>query len=185
MKIRRAKAADITALAALEQKHLLDELAADKRDNSLQGQSFTQADLTTLVNQHWVVVAEVEGEIIGYVIAGRWSFFKQWPIYRNLLNRLPRLDYERAKLTEKNCCQYGPIWINSSHRGQGIFEALVALLKKLVANELSYMLTFIAEDNGGSFAAHTRKGGMQVIDYISFDGRDYYLLVLPTSESYF
>lgn len=185
MNIRRAKTSDIAALAALEQQHLQDELAADKRDNSLQGQSFSQADLTTLVNQHWVVVAEVEGEIMGYVIAGRWSFFKQWPIYRNLLNRLPRLEYERAKLTEKNCCQYGPIWIDSRHRGKGIFESLVAFVKKQVGNELAYMLTFIAEDNVGSFAAHTRKGGMQVVDYISFDGRDYYLLVLPTSECYF
>ncbi|MGS0680223.1 N-acetyltransferase family protein [Shewanella sp. 125m-7] len=185
MNIRRATSADIATLVALEQTHLQDELVVDKRDNSLEGQSFTQADLTTLVNQHWVVVAEVEGAIVGYVIAGRWSFFKQWPIYRNLLNRLPRLDYERAKLTEKNCCQYGPIWIDSRHRGQGIFEALVAFIKKRVANELPYMLTFIAEDNAGSFAAHTRKGGMQVVDYISYDGRDYYLLVLPTSESFF
>ncbi|GIU07180.1 MULTISPECIES: GNAT family N-acetyltransferase [unclassified Shewanella] len=185
MKIRRAKASDITALVALEQTHLQDELVAEQRDNSLQGQSFTQADLTTLVNQHWVVVAEVEDTIVGYVIAGRWSFFKQWPIYRNLLNRLPRLDYDRAKLTENNCCQYGPIWIDSRHRGQGIFEALVAFVKKQVGNELPYMLTFIAEDNAGSFAAHTRKGGMQVVDYISFDERDYYLLVLPTSDSFF
>lgn len=185
MNIRRAKIADIAALVALEQMHLQDELAADKRDNSFEGQSFSKADFTTLIGQHWVVVAEVDAEIIGYVIAGKWSFFKQWPIYRNLLNRLPKLDYERAKLTESNCCQYGPIWIAKQHRGQGIFEAMVAFLKKQVGSELSYMLTFIAEDNQGSFAAHTRKAGMQVVDYISFDGRDYYLLVLPTNESFF
>ena len=185
MKIRRANIADVTALAALEKMHLQDELAADKRDNSFEGQSFSAADFTTLINQHWVIVAEVDTTIVGYVIAGRWSFFKQWPIYRNLLSRLPKLDYERARLTENNCCQYGPIWIASQHRGQGIFEALVGFLKKQVSNELPYMLTFIAEDNQGSFAAHTRKADMQVVDYISFDGRDYYLLVLPTSESFF
>ncbi|MCL1145705.1 GNAT family N-acetyltransferase [Shewanella marinintestina] len=185
MNIRRAKISDIATLVSLEQNHLQDELNAEQRNSSLQGQSFNQADFSALVNQHWVVVAEIDGAIIGYVIAGRWSFFKQWPIYRNLLNRLPKLDYERAKLSEKNSCQYGPIWIDSAHRGQGIFEALVTFLKKQVGNELPYMLTFIAEDNGGSFAAHTRKAGMQVVDYISFDERDYYLLVLPTNDSFF
>ena len=185
MNIRRAQIADAAALAALEQAHVQDELSTEQKGNALEGQSFSKADFTILINQHWVVVAEVESVIVGYVIAGRWSFFKQWPIYRNLLNRLPRLDYERAKLSEQNCCQYGPIWIDSHHRGKGIFEALVTFLKKQVGNELSYMLTFIAEDNQGSFAAHTRKAGMQVVDYISFDGRDYYLLVLPTNESFF
>lgn len=184
-KIRLATMQDVAALAALEQSQQQDELAIEQRNNSLAGQSFNQSDLTSLVKQHWVVVAELDGDIIGYVIAGRWSFFKQWPIYRNLLNRLPRIDYEKAKLTENNCCQYGPIWIASEHRGQGIFEALVQFVKKSVAKELPYMVTFIAEDNAGSFAAHTRKGGMQVIDFISFEERDYYLLVLPTSDSFF
>ncbi|MFT5790500.1 MAG: L-amino acid N-acyltransferase YncA [Shewanella sp.] len=183
--IRLATPEDVLSLAALEQSQLQDELSIEQRNNSLAGQSFSEADLACLVTQHWVVVAELDGQIIGYVIAGRWAFFKQWPIYRNLLNRLPRIDYDRAKLTQANCCQYGPIWIATDYRGQGIFEALVQFLRKAVAKELPYMLTFIAEDNAGSFAAHTRKGGMQVVDFISFDERDYYLLVLPTTDSFF
>ena len=183
--IRLASEQDISTLARLEQSQLQDELAIGQRNNSFAGQSFSKADLTQLLNQHWLVVAELDAEIVGYVIAGRWSFFKQWPIYRNLLNRLPRIDYEKAKLTERNCCQYGPIWIASEHRGQGIFEALVQFIKKAVAKEMPYMLTFIAEDNLGSFAAHTRKANMQVVDFISFDERDYYLLVLPTSDCFF
>ena len=185
IKIRLATVQDVATLARLESTQLQDELVVEQRNNSLSGQSFSKVDLTCLITQHWVVVAELNGDIIGYVIAGRWSFFKQWPIYRNLLNRLPRIDYEKAKLTEKNCCQYGPIWIASEHRGQGIFEALVLFVRKAAAKELPYMLTFIAEENAGSFAAHTRKGGMQVVDFISFDERDYYLLVLATSDSFF
>ncbi|PKH56280.1 GNAT family N-acetyltransferase [Shewanella sp. Choline-02u-19] len=185
MNIRLATLEDVLPLAALEQSQLQDELSIEQRNSSLDGQSFSQADLTCLVTQHWVVVAELGGHIVGYVIAGRWAFFKQWPIYRNLLNRLSRIEYDKARLTEKNCCQYGPIWIATDYRGQGIFEALVKFVRKAVSKELPYMLTFIAEDNGASFAAHTRKGGMQVVDFISFDERDYYLLVLPTTESFF
>ncbi|MDB2386421.1 GNAT family N-acetyltransferase [Shewanella sp.] len=183
VKIRLATAQDVAALAQLEQSQLHDELTLEQRNNSFSGQSFTQADLTELVTKHWVAVAQLNHEIIGYVIAGRWSFFKQWPIYRHLLHCLPSIDYDKAALTDKNCCQYGPIWIASAHRGQGLFEALVECIKQAVAKELPYMLTFIAEDNQGSFAAHTRKAAMQVVDFISFDDRDYYLMVVSTSTN--
>ncbi|WP_375087925.1 GNAT family N-acetyltransferase [Shewanella youngdeokensis] len=185
MSIRMATLTDAPALAALEQSQLQDELSVEQRGNNLDGQSFSQTDITSLIKQHWIAVAELNNQIVGYVFAGRWTFFKQWPIYRHLLKRLPKIDYERAKLTETNTCQYGPIWIAAAYRGQGIFEALVKRIKKEVANDLPYMLTFIAEDNAGSFAAHTRKAQMQVVDFVSFDERDYYLLVMPTTDSYF
>ena len=90
MKIRLALPQDIDLLAMLEKKHLNDELASAAM--GLQGQAFSHSELTELVNNHWVVVAQVEQQIVGYVIAGRWGFFEHWLMYRSLLNRLPQLD---------------------------------------------------------------------------------------------
>ncbi|QYJ85599.1 GNAT family N-acetyltransferase [Shewanella mesophila] len=176
MEIRQAILADVQAIAQLEQSQLEAELEPSQRGGTMQGQAFSKQDITTLVEQHWIVIAEVEGKIVGYVMAGKWSFFESWPIYRRLLTRLGEHQIGGRTLTKANCCQYGPIWISPNHRGQGLFEAMVAELKLAVKQQYPYMLTFISEDNERSFAAHTRKASMQVVDFFGFDGRDYYLL---------
>nr|WP_275658906.1 GNAT family N-acetyltransferase [Shewanella sp. Isolate11] len=165
----------------MEHSQLEAELAASQRGGVMQGQAFSQDELSILVKQHWIVVAESDGEIVGYVIAGSWSFFENWPIYRRLLSRIHQHSIEQQGLTQTNCCQYGPIWISPAHRGKGIFEALVSELKSQVKVRYPFMLTFIAEDNDRSFAAHTQKAAMQVVDFFDFDGRDYYLLATATS----
>ena len=175
MNIRVARLQDVSILAKLEQQFLQDELVS--ASSAMQGQAFSTQELTTLVNQHYVVIAEKDNQIVGYVIAGSWAFFATWPIYRGLLKRLPDLTFEGQTLSEKNSCQYGPIWIKRSHRGQGIFEALVAKVRQLTRTKYTAMLTFIAEDNQVSYAAHTGKGAMQVVDYYTFENRDYYVLL--------
>lgn len=189
MNIRPATIGDLKQLVKLEQIHLNDELNDGSQDYGLDGQSFGESELKELIERHWICVAEKEagdtfsaepGDILGYVIAGRWAFFESWPIYRNMLNNLKTLSIEGQALSMRNSCQYGPIWIKKECRGQGIFEALVSEVKAQVKVEFPYMLTFIAEDNLGSFTAHTKKASMQVLDYFTFDDRDYYLLALST-----
>lgn len=180
MKIRLATLQDIDLLVTLERKHLNDELAS--ANMGLQGQAFSYSELTELVKHHWIVVAQLEQQIVGYVIAGRWGFFEHWPIYCTILNRLPQLDWHGPKITKANSCQYGPIWVQQAHRGQGVFEALVSEVRRQVAPHFSYMLTFIAEDNERSFAAHSGKAKMQVLDFFTVSARDYYLMVAETQR---
>ncbi len=183
MNIRLAHQGDLKQLIELEQLHLNDELN-DGSQSSLDGQAFGKAELKQLIEQHWICVAEpdnaVNGEIVGYVIAGSWSFFEAWPVYRNILKKLNQFSVGITQLTKQNSCQYGPIWIKREYRGQGLFESLVNGIKKQVKPRYPFMVTFIAEDNMVSFSAHTNKASMQVLDYISFDDRDYYLLAAST-----
>lgn len=73
MQTRLATKQDVDILAALERQHLNDELMSN--GVNLEGQAFNRNELTLLIDKHWIVVAEINGRIIGYVIAGRWSFF--------------------------------------------------------------------------------------------------------------
>ena len=176
--IRPATVQDVDLLVLLEKTFLNDELSPSAM--GLEGQAFNRTELTELITKHWIVVAEDKGRIMGYVIAGRWGFFEAWPIYRTLLNRLPQLDWHGPKLTKANSCQYGPIWVQQTYRGRGVFEALVSEICRQVAPHFSYMLTFIAEDNERSFAAHSGKAKMQVLDFFTVSARDYYLMVAET-----
>lgn len=183
MNIRPAHQGDLQQLVDLEQMHLNDELNAGAQ-MSLDGQAFGKAELKQLIDQHWICVAESDdttpSEIVGYVLAGTWSFFETWPVYRNIINKLHQFSLDNTQLTKKNSCQYGPIWIKQEYRGQGLFQLLVNGIKKQVNPEYRYMVTFIAEDNMASFSAHTNKASMQVLDFFSFDDRDYYLLAAST-----
>lgn len=176
--IRPATTQDIDSLVVLERTFLNDELASSAM--GLEGQAFGRNELTELVTRHWVVVAEDKGRIIGYVIAGRWAFFTTWPMYRTLLNRLAKAEWDGPRLTQQNSCQYGPIWIDQHYRGQGVFAALVKGVFQQIAPHFAYAVTFIAEDNERSFAAHTQKAAMQVADFFTVSARDYYLMVART-----
>ncbi|MCL1122923.1 GNAT family N-acetyltransferase [Shewanella surugensis] len=182
MKIRAANSRDISQLTLLEKEYNQDELSTSAMANNMQGQSFSRDDLALLIDKEYLWVAEEQNAIVAYVIAGSWSFFERWPIYQVLLKQVKQLDLNSVTLTKNNSCQYGPIWIHPDHRGQGLFEGLVQQLKDQIANQYPYMLTFISEDNERSFAAHTQKSSMKVIDFFSFEDRDYYLLLSHTKD---
>ncbi|MCG9747642.1 GNAT family N-acetyltransferase [Shewanella sp. Isolate8] len=188
MTIRLATGADLDALVELEAREWQAELTPGQRGALMTGQHFSRQELSELIQKHWLLLAEREGEIAGYVIAGHWSFFGEWPLYRSLVKRLETSRFEMDRfetasgiINKANSCQYGPIWIAPSQRGTGLFAELVAELKTRVAPQYPYMVTFIAEENERSFAAHTQKGGMQVLDFFEFDGRGYYLLAVDTA----
>lgn len=178
MEFRLANLVDVEQLQMLERQNLNDELGNGSQAHGLDGQAFGAQELTHLIEKGWIVVAEDGQEIVAYVIAGPWSFFQTWPVYRHILKQLGQFNLNGVKLTKDNSCQYGPIWIKKAYRGQGIFEQLVDILKGHVKIKYPFMLTFIAEDNITSFSAHTNKASMQVLDFFTFDDRDYYLLAL-------
>ncbi len=188
MKIRLAHMGDLKQLVGLERLTLNDELNDQEQTNGLDGQAFGEPEIRLLIDSHWICVAERKVdcldekscEIVGYVIAGGWPFFESWPVYQHILKRLRKLSLDGVKLTKSNSCQYGPIWIKRDCRGQGIFEALVSEIKNQLQTKFRFMLTFIGEENMASFSAHTNKASMQVLDFFTFDGRDYYLLASST-----
>ena len=178
--IRKAILADVNAIVQLERAHVNDELTT--KQGVLHAHSLTVNEVKQLINQHWIVVAEQQGNIIGYVVAAKWAFFASQPLYRYIIQRIKFADCEGQALTTTNTCQYGPIWINRSYRGQGIFEAMVNELKLALKDRYPFMVTYIAADNLRSLAAHYNKAGMHLIEHFSFEQRNYHLLVSDTHQ---
>ena len=172
--IRKALLTDVAAIVQLERAHVDDELLGS--NSQLHAHSFTKSEVSQLINQHWFIVAEEQGVIIGYVMAAKWSFFSSQPLYRHIIQKLKFADLQGQALSTTNTCQYGPVWIQESKRGQGVFSALVTELKKQVADTFPFMVTYIAADNARSLAAHQQKAAMTEIDQFSFEQRDYCLL---------
>ncbi|MGB0893358.1 MAG: GNAT family N-acetyltransferase [Parashewanella sp.] len=175
MNIRLATLSDLDAVAHLEQQYLSDEIVDNRQ--LMAGQSFKQKDLQQLIKQGWIILAEVNHQIIGYVFVGDWKFFAQWPIYQFIIKQLNNYQIDFTSLSKSNSCQYGPIWISPQYRGKGIFKQLVDKARQVSRQKYSKMVTFIAEDNQHSYFAHTQKGNWSVIDFFDYQQRDYYLLI--------
>lgn len=178
LSLRLAKVTDIELLAQLEQRHLSDEL--NFASPSMKGLSFGQKELAEIIALGGIVLAEAKQgngwTIVGYVIAAPWSLFTQWPIYLHIFNQVEGREFDGDRISAENSCQYGPIWIDERMRGKGVFEQLFEKMAQILTARYRYMVTFINEDNERSFAAHTRKAQMSVLDFITFEQRDYYLL---------
>ncbi|QIR15535.1 GNAT family N-acetyltransferase [Shewanella aestuarii] len=176
---RLATLTDVAQLHELETLHVNAELSS--YDPSLQAQGLSRGQLESLIEQHWIMLALNEQTIIGYVIAAKWSFFAKQSLYQKMIALLPNINISQGqfpvKVTIANSCQYGPIWIDQQYRGQGIFAKLVDGLASKVKINVRFLVAYIAEDNERSFKAHTQYADMQVVDYFSFQQRDFYLLI--------
>ncbi|GGP52162.1 acetyltransferase [Shewanella algicola] len=179
--IRKGVLTDAAAIVQLEREHINDELIRPVA--ALHAHSFTLNEVKTLINHHWLVVAEVQGKIIAYVVAAKWAFFSSQPLYRYIIQRIKFADVDGCALSTTNTCQYGPVWIDPSYRGQGIFEALANELKHQVKATYPFMVTFISGDNKRSLAAHKNKAAMHVLEYFTFEQRDYQLLATDNHQS--
>jgi hypothetical protein len=180
MLTRVAIAADIEGMLQLQAVNLYSNLSEADRAAGFVTTPFTVAQIDQLLAQRGAFVAEDEGEIVGYAFAGSWDFFSQWPIFPYMVSRFPRFDFQDTAITDTNSFQYGPVCIDRSRRGSGIFPPLFATMRSGMADRYPIGVTFINKINPRSVAAHTRKLNLTIVDEFEFNGNSYYGLAFPT-----
>ncbi len=182
MKIRIAEPADLTGVLALQEKYLLTNMPVAARAGGFVTTPFTVSQIEIVMLNQELFVAELDGKIVAYVFAGAWDFWSQWAIFPFMSSRLPHLGYQNHVLTTANTFQYGPICIETSQRGSGLFPQIFDLMRSEMQPKFPIGITFINQINRRSYEAHTKKLGMEVIDKFHFNGNNYYTLAFDTSE---
>lgn len=99
-----------------------------------------------------------------------------------MIETLHTLTYHGQTLGVTNSYQYGPVCIASEVRGSGLLEQLFEFARGQMAPRYPILVTFINKINPRSFAAHTRKLGLEVIDEFEFNNNQYYELVYDTAR---
>lgn len=183
MIIRTGTSSDIAGILALQSKNLLTNLAEAELASGFVTTPFTPAQLETLLRDNGMFVACEDDRIAGYALAGSWNYYSQWPIFPYMVSRFPRLNLMGRDITEENSFQYGPICIDHAFRGSGLFQGLFEQMRLGMVDRYPIGVTFINRLNLRSYAAHTKKLGMQVIDEFEFGGRSFYGLAFDTQSS--
>ncbi|AFY91704.1 hypothetical protein [Chamaesiphon minutus] len=180
--IRIAIESDFDGILDLQSRNLYSKLSISELENGFVMTPFTPDLLMKLLLQSGVFVAEDAGHIVGYLLAGDWEFFSQWEIFELMISRLPNLKFEDREITLDRSFQYGPICIDRASRGSGIFPQLFDLMRSSFAPKFPVGVTFINKLNSRSFAAHTRKLDLKVVDEFEFNGNSFYTLAFLTAN---
>ncbi len=180
--IRAATELDFTGILDLQARNLYSNLAATELPSGFVTTPFSRDLLRLLLVKNGVFVAENEQQIIGYLLAGDWDFFVQWGIFKMMIDRLPLLNLQGREITVANSFQYGPICVDRSSRGSQVFPELFGLMRSTFVPKFPIGVTFINKINERSFAAHTRKLSLDIIDEFEFNGNSFYALAFLTAN---
>jgi len=178
---RLATSSDIESILQLQDKNLYSLLSETQRQDGFVTTPFTVEQIEILIGEGGVFVAIEATEVIGYLFAGSWQYFSQWPIFRYMVTRFPIVEFEGDTIAAENSFQYGPICIAREHRGSGAFELLFECMRNAFATRYPFGYTFINKANQRSFVAHTQKLGLKVTDQFEFNDRSYYGLAFSTA----
>lgn len=178
---RNATIADIPQLQALQQKYHVSSIREEDKKNGFVTTLFTAKQFQELMErENGISLACDADQLAGYAMAGSWDFWSKWPLFQQMIADLTNVSFQGQSLNTQNSYQYGPVCIDMAYRGQGVLEELFRYSTSQMSKRYPVLITFINQINERSFAAHTRKVGLEVIKTFSFNGNQYYELGYDT-----
>lgn len=181
MRIRQATLQDMDGIFALLRKYHRDTIdPADKPDGFVTTQMSNEQMTALIEKENGVTIAEENGQIVAFALAAPWAFWAEWPLFAHMIDILPSYTFDGIALTTENTYQYGPVCIDKSVRGSGVFEQVFAASLRSMEERYPIMVTFINQINDRSYAAHTRKAHMTEVGKFDFGDNHYYMMACPT-----
>lgn len=184
MDCRLANLNDIDELLKLQKKFHVDTISPEDKPDGFVTTKLTNEQWESLiVDEKGVSVLTDDDKIVGYALAASWDYWKPWPLFAYMIERLHHDNYKGDVMTVENSYQYGPICILKEYRNSGAFEKLFFFSLKTMEPRFKYMLTFVNQINPRSYNAHTRKVGLDVIKEFEFNNNKYWELGTTTDRT--
>lgn len=182
MQIKSACFEDIPGILTLLQANHVSNLSEVEKKNGFVTTNMTDQQLAALIEKEsGVTIAKADnGKIVAFAMAGSWEYWSEWPFFAYMIEKLPEFSLNGQQLTTKNSYQYGPICIDPSVRGTGLFAKVFFASLASMKDRYPLMATFINQVNPRSYAAHTRKAGMAEVGTFDFNQNHYYLMACRT-----
>ncbi len=182
IELRQATLKDVDAILALHYKYQVDTISAEDKSDGFITTAFTKEHLTHLIeDEEGLFIASVDNNIVAYAMAASWGYWSQWPMFQFMIENLADSKLLEQDITVENSYQYGPVCVDKSVRGLGVFERVFSYALQQMSQRYPIMVTFINKINQRSFEAHTRKTPLQVIKEFEFNNNQYYKLSCHTN----
>ncbi|MFT2090770.1 N-acetyltransferase family protein [Paraglaciecola sp. 2405UD69-4] len=176
-----ATTSNIEEVLALHYRYQIDSINDEDKKDGFITTAFTEAHLKSLIqDESGLFIATVNDRIVAYAMAASWSFWSQWPMFAFMINHLDDSRCLGAEVTAENSYQYGPVCVDKSVRGQGVFEHIFEFARFEMAKRYPILVTFINKINTRSYQAHTSKTPLKVIKEFEYNNNHYYKLACKT-----
>jgi len=172
----------IEEILALHYKYQIDSISEDDKADGFITTAFTKTHLSSLIqNENGLFIACVDNKIVAYVMAASWDYWSQWPMFQFMIENLHDSTCHEQAITKTNSYQYGPVCVDKTVRGQGVFEKIFNFSLSKMSKRYPIMVTFINKTNKRSYEAHTKKTSLNVICNFEFNNNQYYKLACKTA----
>jgi len=174
---------NVKEILSLHYKYQIDSICEKDKADGFITTAFTEQHLSNLItNERGLFIACLNNKVVAYAMAASWDYWQQWPMFEFMVKNLDDASYLNQEITADNSYQYGPVCVDKSVRGFGVFEKVFNFALAQMAKNYPIMVTFINKINPRSYEAHTRKTGLQVIKSFEFNNNHYYKLACNTNS---
>ena len=173
----------IPGILALQELYLVDNLSQEEKQAGFVTTRFSTDQLTTIIEQRGLFIGLDQDQIVAYIFAGDWEYYRQWPIFEHMITYFPTLEFKKMDITTSSSFQYGPICIHAAYRSQGLIVPFFEFMRKEMVKRFPLGLTFINQANLPSLRAHTAKLQWTVIGAFKYNNNQYRILAYDMSES--
>ncbi|MFM9279600.1 GNAT family N-acetyltransferase [Paenibacillus jiagnxiensis] len=180
---RNATVDDISAIVELQKKYHITTISENDKPDGFVTTLFTEEQFTELIeNENGITIACHGKKIVAYAMAASWKYWAKWPLFQYMIDDLKDTEYKGITLSTENSYQYGPICIDMDYRGTDVLRKVFDFSRMQMSKKYPILITFINHINQRSYAAHTKKLGLDVIKSFDFNHNTYYELGRYTSE---
>ena len=181
MEIKLAGREDMDGIFSLLRTYHVNSISPEDKPDGFVTTNLTPEQMAALITEEkGVTVAKDGDKVVAFALAASWDFWKEWPLFAYMIGELPKYQLNGVTLTAENSYQYGPVCVDKAYRGTGLFEKVFAFSLHSMADRFPIMATFVNQINPRSYAAHSRKVGLDTTGTFQFNNNNYYLMTCHT-----
>jgi hypothetical protein len=181
IELKIATKEDVDEVLALHYRYQIDSIDEQDKADGFITTAFSKANLLSLVEQeNGLFIALINNKIVAYAMAASWNYWAQWAMFEYMIDNLHDSLCLNERITIENSYQYGPVCVDKSVRGKGVFEAIFIYSLDVMSKRYPIMVTFINKINPRSYQAHINKTPLTVIKNFGFNNNQYYKLACKT-----
>lgn len=173
MEIGWAAEKDYAGILELQSRYYISNLSSAERRDGFLSAEFSLSQISAMADDLGIAVARSGDRVIGYMCASRLDLTPRPPILDAMLKCVEAVGFHGRRLTDTTMFIYGPVCIDRSFRGHDVLKRLFGRLTASLKGSFDVGVAFVAADNHRSFAAHTRRLGMEKVGTFQHDGNDY------------
>jgi L-amino acid N-acyltransferase YncA len=181
MQYRRAVESDYSQLEDLQSRNMSSVLNAEEKADGFLSNSFNANQLAEINANLSVIVCVLEDKVLGFLCASTTKFNMPYALPAAMIAKYPETTYRGKPLNSYTSFLGGPICIERTERGKGIFKGLYQKLFEELPRQYEVVVVLISEENQRSFDAH-EKIGFEPINKFQYNQKTFDILAAPVTK---